>query len=360
MTLDVDTTVGVAVHPDHGDEAEVAAPAGRPGGPRGQESPTRSSCSTPAWSRARCAGSAWPATCGGPWRRRDRGLLPAQGRAADRRVVGVECLARWEHPAHGQVPRRIRRRRRAHRPAGRLTEVVLGEACAGPGVGRRRPVAVGRRQPVRPYPDGPRFPDPGRRAARRVRRAGRPAHVGGRRGRHAGRPPTVRWRRCGGCADSAFALSVDDFGTGYSSLSYLRKLPVTRSRSTSLRPGHGDRPRRPRIVRAVVGLSRHFGLAVVAEGVESELTLSCWRRSAATSARASCSAGRCRTSVWRPGSGAHRAGKHPRARSGCGSARSPDAQMRIRFHPAGAVYSYPCSARDRARPLSSVGRASPW
>jgi len=66
-------------------------------------------------------------------------------------------------------------------------------------------------------------------------------------------------------------ICIDDFGTGYSSLSYLHRFPIAtikidRSFVSQIHRSHEN----TEIVRSIISLARSLGMAVIAEGTETE------------------------------------------------------------------------------------------
>jgi diguanylate cyclase (GGDEF)-like protein len=276
LTLDVNTAVGVSVYPDHGGDpetllqrAELAANAAKVL-PYGVQ-PFHPALESRAVRRLGIAADLRRAL--------DNDQLEVYFQPkvtlADRHVVGVECLARWVHPAHGEVaPEDFVAVAEHTGQLAQLTESVLVEGlrrCRA-WADAERPFSIAVNLSARILLDS-RFPelvrelldehgvDPGL-VTFEISEPGMLSDI------ERVLPSLYRLR------DLGVRLSVDDFGTGASSLAYLRQWPVHEVKiDDSFVQGMATDSGDLAIVRAVIGLSREFGLTVVAEGVESELTL---------------------------------------------------------------------------------------
>ncbi len=72
-------------------------------------------------------------------------------------------------------------------------------------------------------------------------------------------------------ADLGIQISMDDFGTGHSSLNYLKHFPIRRLKiDQSFVGGMASHDKDHAIVATVISIARNLGLAVTAEGVETE------------------------------------------------------------------------------------------
>ncbi len=70
------------------------------------------------------------------------------------------------------------------------------------------------------------------------------------------------------------SVSIDDFGTGYSSLAYLRRYPVDRIKlAQEFIADLVTDPSSAAVAQATIGLARHLGIDLIAEGVETEQQL---------------------------------------------------------------------------------------
>ncbi|MEO3927550.1 sensor domain-containing phosphodiesterase [Micromonosporaceae bacterium B7E4] len=276
LVLDVDTVVGVAVHPDHGDDPATLLQRADLAVTRAKSAPDGIQLFSPG---LESRSSRRLGLAGDLRRALDHAEVEVyyQPKVAltDRRLVGVECLARWVHPAHGTVaPEDFVAVAEHTGQLPELTRLVLGEALR-----RSRDWTSGGNTLAVSVNISPRT----------LADQQFPALVQGMLAEYGVAPEllTLEIREAGvldgteravpglrRLRDIGVRLAVDDFGTGHSSLSYLRRLPVNEVKvDRSFVQGMATDPVDLAIVNAVVTLSQQFGLAVVAEGVESELTL---------------------------------------------------------------------------------------
>jgi diguanylate cyclase (GGDEF)-like protein len=190
---------------------------------------------------------------------------------ADGRIIGVEALLRWEHPAHGAVMPALLVP--LAEKCGLITEIgrgVLQRACADCRGWRRNTGDLGMSVNV---------------SAHQLMSADYAADVG-RVLAEADMDPTLVTLEV---TESVFvqdsdralvvlndlkgvgvALALDDFGTGYSSLNYLKSFPIDVVKiDRGFVADLGQDRASDAIVYTVVELAHMLGMTVVAEGVET-------------------------------------------------------------------------------------------
>jgi diguanylate cyclase (GGDEF)-like protein/PAS domain S-box-containing protein len=192
-----------------------------------------------------------------------------------RRLVGVEALARWEHPVHGWIPPddfvAVAERSGLILPLGEhilrtAVEEFTAWSAQQPDTTRRYlTVNVSNRQ-LTSY------------TVELVRKALEEAAL----------EPDLLWLEITESAlvtdptsagrilhelrDLGVHLAIDDFGTGYSSLLSLKRYPVELVKiDRSFIEGLGTDPDSEAIVTAVIRLAQSLNLATVAEGVENDV-----------------------------------------------------------------------------------------
>jgi diguanylate cyclase (GGDEF)-like protein len=278
MRLEIDASIGIAVHPVHGDDVETLVQRADIAMYSAKQSGRGYAIFEPELDRH---SPRRLALAGGLRTAIERGEIKLyyQPKADldSGRVVGVEALARWDHPQHGIVgpgefvP--IAEQTGLILP---LTSFVLDAALrqlrAWADAGLNLSVAVN--LSARSFLDT--------QLAVEIPRLLRRWDVG------AGlleleitesmlmADPTRAEATLDRLSQIGLAVSVDDFGTGYSSLASLKRLPVDaikidKSFVMEMAIDSSDAA----IVRSTIDLAHNLGLRVVAEGVESE---GAWRQ----------------------------------------------------------------------------------
>jgi diguanylate cyclase (GGDEF)-like protein len=276
LALEVDASIGIALYPDHGDRvakllraADVAMYLGKER-LSGYTFFSHGADPDDGGRRLALVGELRSAL--------DRGeLVPyyqPKVELATGRVMGVEALVRWEHPRGGVlapdefIPL-LEQSSLLRRFTLQVVEMALRDCGAWRSRGLNLKVAVN--LSMRNLLDS-QLPGDLRRLVHHSPNLMSDALELEITESMIVSDPERIFRVCSGLRQFGFQLTVDDFGTGYSSLAYLQRLPVSslkidKSFVAAMDAGDADSET---IIRSTLDLAHNLGLAVVAEGVETQ------------------------------------------------------------------------------------------
>jgi diguanylate cyclase (GGDEF)-like protein len=196
----------------------------------------------------------------------------------DRDVIAAEALVRWNHPERGRImPDQFIPQSEASGQILALGTWVVDEACRQLAEWLDGPIATDRRFRLS-INVSPRQLEEGDLVAV-VERALRRHHVPPERlvvevtETESVTEKVGARRQLDRLRDLGVLVAVDDFGTGYSSLAQIRQLPVDVvkiDRAFVQRLGRGAHEDDERIAAGIIDLAHDLGMAVVAEGIETE------------------------------------------------------------------------------------------
>jgi diguanylate cyclase (GGDEF)-like protein len=276
VVLDVGASIGVAIHPEHGDDVETLMQRADVAMYRAKEAHTGVEVYDAGddhhnLGRLAMAGELRVAL------ERDELVLHYQPKLdlETGLVEQVEALVRWRHPQRGLVPPNdfipLAEHTGLIRPMTKLViEKALAQCAEWRRAGLHLRVAVNL-------------------STRSLLDAALPGEVLRMLDAHGLEPqyltleitesilmadPERSARILSSLSEMGVHLALDDFGTGYSSLSYLKRLPVDELKiDGSFVKNMARDPDDAMIVRSTVQMARGLGRVVVAEGVEDEITL---------------------------------------------------------------------------------------
>jgi diguanylate cyclase (GGDEF)-like protein len=272
VTVDIETSIGVAVAPEHGDGVDAIMRTADLAMYAAKDAKTGIVVYDPSTlvhqpTRLRLLGELRRAL-----ERPDELQLHYQPKVAlhSGELIGVEALMRWHHPERGTVsPAEFIPIAESTGLINRLTAYVLDLALAQVRTwlddGREIPVAVNLSprclldvemlDRVRDLLVRHRVP------ARLLRLEVTETAVMAN--------PALALKTLDGLHELGVRLSIDDYGTGYSSMAYLKRLPVDELKvDRSFVLNMTSRDNDAILVRSAIDLGHNLGLTVVAEGVE--------------------------------------------------------------------------------------------